>query len=132
MCGELEKRFHDKMSRYTHSRDKQQNVYNKRGRNDNSKWVANTSNCEQYNSRRPEKDSRGDRKAPTMRNDKDFKPCHLHRVESKHLYDKCKRNPKNASKSSFYVKKCGHDALQQQSTLQQRGRFPKWMLHARS
>ena len=37
MCGELGKRFHDKMSRYTHSRDKQQNAYNKRGRNDNSK-----------------------------------------------------------------------------------------------
>ena len=37
MHGELVKRFHDKMSRYTHSRDKRQNTYNKRGRNDNSK-----------------------------------------------------------------------------------------------
>ena len=46
MRGELEKRYHDKMSRYTYSRDKRQNAYNKCGRDDNSKQVASTNNCE--------------------------------------------------------------------------------------
>jgi hypothetical protein len=43
-----------------------------------------------------------------MRNDKDFKPCHVHGAESKHSYDECRHNPKNLSttnKSSYYVKK---------------------------
>jgi hypothetical protein len=113
MRGELEKRYHNKMSRYTYSRDKQQNAYNKRGRNENSKRVASTNNRERYNSHHPKKDSHGDRKAPTTRKDKDFKPCHVHGAESKHSYDECRRNPKNASatiKSSYYVKKRGHDA----------------------
>ena len=111
MRVELEKKFHDKMSRYTHSRDKRQNANNKRGRNDNSKQVAlNTNNCQRNDNRRPQKDSRDDRKAPTTRNDKDFKPCHVHGTESKHSYGECTRNPKNASKSSYYVKKRGHDA----------------------
>jgi len=114
MRGELEKRFHDKMNRYTHSRDKRQNAYDKRGRDDNFKRVAsNTNNRERYDYRRPEKDSRGDRKKPTARNDKDFKPCHVHGPKSEHSYDECRHNPKNANKSnkaSFYVKKRGHDA----------------------
>jgi hypothetical protein len=66
MHGELEKRFHAKMSCYTHSCDKRQHSYDKRGRNDNSKRVAsNTSNRERYDHCRPEKDSCGDRKIPT-------------------------------------------------------------------
>jgi hypothetical protein len=72
MHGELEKQFHDKMSRYTHSRDKQQHTYNKRGHGNNSKQVAlNTNNCERYDNRHPEKDFCGDRKAPKAQNDKD-------------------------------------------------------------
>ena len=100
MRGELEKRFHNKMSRYTHSRNKRQNAYNKHGCNDNSKQVASTSNCEWYKNRRPEKDSRGDRKAPMMRNDKDFKSCHVHGAESMHSYDECKRNPKTQAQQT--------------------------------
>ena len=114
MRGELEKRFHDKMNRYTHSRYKRQNVYDKRGRDDNFKRVAsNTNNSEWYDYRRPKKDSRGDRKKPTAQNDKDFKPCHVHGPKSEHSYDECRHNPKNTNKSnkaSFYVKKRGHDA----------------------
>ncbi len=114
MRGELEKQFHDKMSCYTHSCDKRQHAYNKRGSGNNSKWVASTTNnCERYDHRHPKKDSRGDRKAPTAQNDKDFKPCHVHGVKSEHLYDKCRRNPKNANatnRSSYYIKKCGYDA----------------------
>jgi hypothetical protein len=46
MRGELEKRYHDKMSRYTHSRDKRQHANDKCGHDDNSKRVAsNTNNC---------------------------------------------------------------------------------------
>jgi hypothetical protein len=37
MRGELEKRFYDKMSRYTHSCDKRQHANNKCGRGDNSR-----------------------------------------------------------------------------------------------
>jgi hypothetical protein len=47
------------------------------------------------------------------RNDKYFKPCHVHGAESKHSYDECSCNPKNVSatnKSNYYVKKCEHDA----------------------
>ncbi len=85
MHGELEKRFHTKMSRYTHSRDKRQHTYNKCGRDNNSKWVAsNMNNRERYDHRRPKKDSHGDHKAPTAQNDKDFKPCHVHGPKSEH------------------------------------------------
>ena len=102
------------MSGYTHSRDKRQHGYDKRGRNNNSKRVVlNTSNRERYDHRCPEKDSCGDGKTPTARNDKDFKPCHVHGPKSEHSYDECRHNPKNANKtnkSSFYVKKRGHDA----------------------
>ncbi len=65
MRGELEKRYHDKMSRYTYSRDKRQNAYNNRRRDDNSKRVASTNNREWYDSHCLEKDSIGDRKAPS-------------------------------------------------------------------
>jgi hypothetical protein len=37
----------------------------------------------------------------------------VHGKESKHSYDKCSRNPKNAkttNKLSYYAKKCGNDA----------------------
>ncbi len=37
----------------TYSRDKQQNAYNKRGHNDNSKRVVSMNNCEWYDSRCP-------------------------------------------------------------------------------
>jgi hypothetical protein len=46
-------------------------------------------------------------------NDKDLKPCHVHGAKSEHSYDECRRNPKNTNatnKSSYYVKKRGHDA----------------------
>jgi hypothetical protein len=81
MRGELEKWNHDKMSRYTYSRDKRQNRYNKRRCDNNSKRVASTKNCEWYNSHRPKKDSHGDCKAPLTQNDKDFKPCLVHGAE---------------------------------------------------
>ena len=67
----------------------------------------------QYDSCCPEKDSRGDCKAPSKQDDKDFRPCHVHGAESKHSYDECRNNPKNASakdKSTNYVKKRGDDA----------------------
>ncbi len=53
------------------------------------------------------KDSCGDRKAPTMRNDKDFKPCHVQGAESEHSNDECKRNKKKCKrdKQVYYVKK---------------------------
>jgi hypothetical protein len=115
MRSELEHRFHDKMGRYTHAREKRQHANERRGRDDNKKQVASsTSYGGRYDTnRRPEKDSRGDRKAPPEQKDKDFKPCHVHGIESKHSYDECSRNPKNAkttNKSSYYVKKRGNDA----------------------
>jgi hypothetical protein len=112
MRGELEQRFHDKMGRYTHSRDKRQHANNKRGRGDNSKRVASNTNYRPwYDNNRYGKDSRSDRKAPTARKDKDFKPCHVHGAESQDLFDECRHNPKNANatnKSSYYVKRRGH------------------------
>ncbi len=70
-------------------------------------------NREWYDSRCSEKDSLDTRKVPMTRNDKYFKPCHVHGAESKHSYDECSCNPKNVSatnKSNYYVKKCEHDA----------------------
>ncbi len=60
----------------------------------------------------PKKDSCGDRKAPTTRNDKDFKPCHVQGAESEHSNDECKRNKKNANvtNKSTTLKKRRHDA----------------------
>ncbi len=114
MRGELEKRFHDTMSCYTHSCDKGQHANDKRGRGNNSKRVASSTNIRaRYDNNRPEKDSRGDHKAPTARNDKDLKPCHVHGAKSEHSYDECRLNPKNANtmnKSSYHIKKRGHDA----------------------
>ena len=51
------------------------------------------------------KDSCGDRKAPTTRNDKDFKPCHVQGAESEHSNDECKRNKKKRKrdKQVYYV-----------------------------
>jgi hypothetical protein len=114
MRGELEKRYHDKMSRYTHSRDKRQHANDKRGYGDNSRRVASSTNDRaRYDNHRSGRDPRVERKAPTVRRDKDFKPCHLHGPKSEHSFDECRRNPKNASatnKSSYYVKKRGNDA----------------------
>ena len=114
MRGELEHRFHDKMGRYTQSREKRQHANDRRGRSDNSKRASSSSTNyrARYDTNRSGKDSRGDRKAPAAQKDKDFKPCHLHGPDCKHSYDECSRNPKNAkttNKSSYYVKKRGND-----------------------
>jgi hypothetical protein len=101
------------LSHISYSCDKQQNcVYDKCRCNGNSNQVANVSSREQYSNCCPEKDLCSNRKVPLMQTNKDFKPCHLHGAESKHLYDECRCNLKNTStrnKSSFYVKKQGHD-----------------------
>ena len=76
------------------------------------KTSDSTNKQEWYDSHRSKKDSCSVRKAPTTQNDNDFKPCHVYGAESKHSYDECSRNPKNASatnKSNYYVKKCKHD-----------------------
>jgi len=117
MRGELEHRFHDKMGRYTQSRERRQHANDGRGRgrDDNKKRVASSTTYRgRYDSnRRPEKDSRGGCKSPPEQKDKDFKPCHLHGKDCKHTYEDCSRNPNNAkttNKSSFYAKKRGNDA----------------------
>ena len=68
MCSELEKWFHNKMSRYTHSNDKWQHTYDKRGRGDNLKRVAlNMNNRDRYDNRHPKKDSRGNQGTYSMK-----------------------------------------------------------------
>ena len=106
-------RIRDKMSRFPRQEWKNK-VYDKRGRDRDSKRASNTNDRGRSDSRRPDKNSNGERKSPPERkSDKDFKPCHLHGAESKHSYDECRNNPKNfakTNKSNDYVKKRGNDA----------------------
>ena len=50
-----------------------------------------------------------DHKSLPERDDKNFKPCHVHRPKSQHSFKKCFKNPKNQDKNS-YDKKCNYEA----------------------
>ena len=110
---EFERELRDKMSRFPRQEWKNK-AYDKRGRDRDSKRASNTNDRGRSYSRRPDKNSNGERKSPLeQKSDKDFKPCHLHGAESKHSYDECRNNPKNfakTNKSNDYVKKRGNDA----------------------
>ena len=43
-------------------------------------------------------------KGPPERDDKAFKPCHLHGPKSQHIFETCFRNPKNQDKKSYNKK----------------------------
>ncbi len=81
--GSLQQKREDRIRQSTRC----QHAFDKLGHNDNSKQVASTSNCDCYDSRCSKKDSCGECKAPTMQNNKDFKPCHVHGAEFKHSYE---------------------------------------------
>jgi hypothetical protein len=112
----LKERYREKLKRLSESHERHYSLmwhweHNRRF-TCNGRSTHNGDRCHFKACRLDYKDSNGNRKAPPE--DGNFnKNCHLHGVDSKHSYNKCRQNPKNQACANnnnyYYVKKCAHN-----------------------
>ncbi len=101
----LQARYHNKLKRLANNRKHEHSWRrNRNGSNHGSKLCKRAMHCK----RKPDARDYGDRKMAHEQAAK--KPCHVHGPKAKHLYDKCRTNPKNQRRANNNYNKHAHDA----------------------
>jgi hypothetical protein len=90
-CHELQAQYHDKLKRLANNRKREHSW--RRDDCDGGSHGGKSRKRSTYRERKPDARGHGERKTAHKQAAK--KPCHVHGPESKHLYDKCRTNPKN-------------------------------------